>query len=125
MNTSARWFTILFVVIMAVTCLWIIVWVPVNALLDFRLSEAAMDLETSQGRERKQDYEYAQVSETLPLTQQELAEAGPRAELLLEEVTELKARRKELRAEKKRLEELLDASKQEGDTPVTKDGKHE
>ena len=110
---------------MAVTCLWIIVWVPVNALLDFRLSEAAMDLETSQGRERKQDYEYAQVSETLPLTQQELAEAGPRAELLLEEVTELKARRKELRAEKKRLEELLDASKQEGDTPVTKDGKHE
>ena len=86
---------------------------PLNAYLDFRLSEAAMDLETSQGRERKQDFEYNQVVEAIPLTRQELDEAQPRADSLLQEVTDLKASRKELRAEKKRLEELLEHAQQE------------
>lgn len=113
MNTFSRCFTVFFVIIMMISCLWLIVWVPLNAYLDFRLSEAAMDLETSQGRERKQDFEYNQVVEAIPLTRQELDEAQPRADSLLQEVTDLKASRKELRAEKKRLEELLEHAQQE------------
>lgn len=113
MNTFSRCFTVFFVIIMMISCLWLIVWVPLNAYLDFRLSEAAMDLETSQGRERKQDFEYNQVVEAIPLTRQELDEAQPRADSLQQEVTDLKASRKELRAEKKRLEELLEHAQQE------------
>ena len=113
MNTFSRCFTVFFVIIMMISCLWLIVWVPLNAYLDFRLSEAAMDLETSQGRKRKQDFEYNQVVEAIPLTRQELDEAQPRADSLLQEVTDLKASRKELRAEKKRLEELLEHAQQE------------
>ena len=116
MNTFSRCFTVFFVIIMMISCLWLIVWVPLNAYLDFRLSEAAMDLETSQGRERKQDFEYNQVVEAIPLTRQELDEAQPRADSLLQEVTDLKASRKELRAEKKRLEELLEHAQQEAGT---------
>lgn len=125
MNTVSRRFTVFFVVIMTISCLWLIVWVPLNAYLDFRLSEAAMDLETSQGRERKQDFEYNQVVEAIPLTQQELAEAQPQAESLQQEVTDLKARRKELRAEKKRLEELLELTLQEAGTPASEEVAHE
>ena len=113
MNTFSRCFTVFFVIIMMISCLWLIVWVPLNAYLDFRLSEAAMDLETSQGRERKQDFEYNQVVEAIPLTRQELDEAQPRADSLLQEVTDLKASIKELRAENKRLEELLEHAQQE------------
>ena len=125
MNTFSRRFTVFFVIIMMISCLWLIVWVPLNAYLDLRLSEAAMDLETSQGRERKQEFEYNQVVEAIPLTQLELDEAQPLADSLQQEVTDLKASRKELRAEKKRLEELLEHALQEAGDSAPEEDAHE
>ena len=100
-------FESVFACVLLLFCLALIVWVPLRGILDARLTEASLSLETSQGRERKQEYEYAQVSEELPATRARLEETQPLADAAAEEVAALKARRKELRAEKKHLEALL------------------
>ena len=71
--------------------------------LDFRTEEAIRSLETSRGRERKQQFEYDEVTAQIPLTRAELEETLPRAEAASRTVEELKAERKRLREEKKRL----------------------
>lgn len=114
MSTSSRRFAAFFSVCMLLFCLLLFAWVPLKFFLDFRLSEARLSLETSQGRERKQQYEYDQVCADLPLTRSELETVQPLADAASLEVSELKALRKELRAEKKRLESLLaEAASQE------------
>ena len=108
MKKSGHRFEAFFSVFMLIFCIVLIAYVPLKAVLDFRLSEAVLSLETSKGRERKQQYEYDQVTSELPRTRAELETAQPLADAALQEVTELKALRKELRAEKKRLETLLE-----------------
>ena len=89
--------------------LFLIVYVPAMAWRQFQLDDTALSLETSQGRERKQQYEYDEVTAALPETRAELAEVQPLADEAAAKVAELKARRKELRAEKKELEAALEA----------------
>ena len=72
-------------------------------------------LETSQGRERKQQYEYDKVVSEIPEIQAELDLIRPQTEAAEQEVSELKAERKKLRNEKKELEQQLGGtSDQEG-----------
>ena len=125
MKKPGRRLETVFSVLMLLFCLLMIAYVPLKAVLDFRMSEALLNLETSRGRERRQQYEYDQVSSDLPLTRAELETAQPLADAALQEVTDLKALRKELRAKKKRLESLLEnasdaaLSNASGDDPST------
>ena len=80
-----------------------------RASLDFQLEDTARSLETSRGRERKQQHEYDEVTAELPLVRAELEELQPRADAAAEEVRTLKEERKRLRAEKKELEQAAES----------------
>ena len=71
----------------------------------FQVQDLQISLETSRGRERKQQYEYDETVAALPEVQAELDRLSPLKETAEEEVRALKAERKKLRAEKKQLEE--------------------
>ena len=96
-----------FVVIMFLCALFLAVIQPLSTLRAASLADVRLSLETSQGRERKQQHEYEEVQEELPKTRQELAEVQPQAEEAAQRVAELKERRKALREEKKALEAQL------------------
>ena len=93
-----------FALVMLLFCLSLALWVPLRAGLDFRLADTHLSLETSQGREKKQQMEYDAVMEALPKTRAELAETQPLAEEAAAEVALLKETRKELRAREKAME---------------------
>ena len=98
-----KWFRRAFILGMLVFCAFLAGQVILRARLDFQMEEAARSLETSQGRERKQQYEYDEVIAQIPLTRAELEETLPRAEEASQVVEELKAERKRLREEKKQM----------------------
>jgi len=98
-----KWFRRAFVLLMLAFCAFLAGQVILRARLDFRTEEAIRSLETSRGRERKQQFEYDEVTAQIPLTRAELEETLPRAEAASRTVEELKAERKRLREEKKRL----------------------
>lgn len=65
--------------------------------LRFQLEDTQISLETSYGRERKQQKEYDEVQAALPAARKELEELLPKVSQAEKEVAELKALRKELR----------------------------
>ena len=71
--------------------------------LEFQLQDARESLKTSQGRENKQQYEYDQVYLEIPVVQEEIALKAPLAEEAEARVSELKRKKKELKAEIKEL----------------------
>lgn len=75
--------------------------------LRFQLEDTQISLETSYGRERKQQKEYDEVQAALPAERKKLEELLPKVSQAEREVAELKARRKELR---NRIANLTDAS---------------
>jgi peptidoglycan hydrolase CwlO-like protein len=108
-------FTFLFSLIMLVTVLFLVWYVPAVSGLSFQLEDVRKSLETSQGRERKQQYEYDKVVSEIPEIQAELDLIKPQTEAAEQEFSELKAERKKLRSEKKELEKQLgETSDQEG-----------
>lgn len=110
-----RIFPLLFTVIMLAFVLFLVWYVPAVSQLRFRLQDTQRSLETSQGRERKQQYEYDKVVSEIPEIQAELDLIRPQTEAAEQEVADLKTRRKELRSVKKELEKQLEeASAQEG-----------
>ena len=102
-----------FVAVMLGFSLFLAAHVILRAQVDFTLEDTARSLETSQGRERKQQYEYDQVVEELPKTRAELEEIAPKAAEAAETVKQLKEERKRLRAEKKALEAQKEAAQTE------------
>ena len=106
-----------FILVMLLFSITLSACVLFRARLDFRLDDLQRSLETSQGRERKQQAEYDEVSARLPLTRAELAETQPEADAAAEEIARLKAERKALRAEKKTLEEDAAAGEREAADP--------
>ncbi len=100
-----RRFAALFTAGMLLFCACMAAFTVLRGSLDFQREDLGRSLETSYGRERKQQAEYDQVSEELPLTRAELEETQPLADAAATRVTQLKSRRKDLRAEKKALEE--------------------
>ena len=108
MKTRLNWIARLFVAVMLCFSLLMAGFVVARSRLDFTLEDTARSLETSQGRERKQQKEYDEVVEQLPKTRAELAEIQPQADEAAETVRQLKEERKRLRAEKKALEQALE-----------------
>ena len=108
-----------FASVMLLFSLELILWIPVRNGLDFRLADTRLSLETSRGRERKQQMEYDEVTRRLPEARAELAELQPRADAAAEQVKVLKERRKELRAEKKALEAAKKAEETVPENPET------
>ncbi len=93
----------LFAVVMLICVLFLAWYLPVIGRRQFLLDDARESLKTSQGRERKQQYEYDETVAAIPETEAELERIIPLSEAAKQEVKALKKERKELRAEKKRL----------------------
>ena len=96
---------VLFTVIMLVCVLFVIWYIPSVSTRRFQLEDVQKSLETSRGRERKQQAEYEETVAALPEAEAELESLKPQMEAAQEEVKNLKAERKKLREEKKELEE--------------------
>ena len=106
----------LFTAVMLLCVLFIIWYLPAARNLRYRLSDTLLSLETSRGRERKQQYEYDQAAAEIPLVQEELDSYVPLAEEAAQRLKTLKEERKKLRNEKKDLEAKLNESVPEGGT---------
>lgn len=95
---------VLFSVVMLI-CVFFLVWyLPSVGMRRFKLEDVQKSLETSQGRERKQQHEYDETVAAIPETEAELERILPLSEAAREEVRQLKKERKQLRQEKKELE---------------------
>ncbi|MBR5961157.1 MAG: hypothetical protein IKZ98_09205 [Clostridia bacterium] len=113
MNRRKSAFPVVFVLVMILCVLFITWYLPVVSDLRFKLADAKVSLETSQGRERKQQHEYDETVEALADAREELERVQPLADQAADEKTAMKEERKQLRQEKKELEEKL-ASDSEG-----------
>ena len=98
-----------FTIVLVLCCLFLVWLVPTRSNLDFQLADIEKSLNTSHGRERKQQYEYDEVVAELPRVRAELAQTQPLADEAAADVAELKAKRKTLRAEKEALQTLLES----------------
>ena len=107
MKTSRSSLPFLFALVMILFVLFIVWYLPSAGELRFRIDDVAKSIETSRGRERKQQYEYDKVVSEIPEVRTALDQILPQAENAKEEVTALKAERKRLRGEKKKLEKQL------------------
>lgn len=104
---------VLFSLLMLFCVVFLIWYLPSIGERRFRLEDVRKSLETSQGRERKQQYEYDETVAAIPQTEAELERIVPLAEAAQKEVRELKKERKQLRKEKKELEGSAPADPQE------------
>jgi predicted nucleic acid-binding Zn-ribbon protein len=118
MKKKISGFSVCCVVFLFVFAAFMVWYIPSMSSLQTKITDTRQSLETSRGRENKQQDEYDKAVADLPVIKAELAEKAPLAEAAEQEVTELKARRKELRQEKKALEEKLAQSEpsQEGNS---------
>lgn len=94
-------YCVVFFFIFAAFMAW---YIPSMSSVRSKTAETRQNLETSEGRERKQQAEYDKAVEELPLVQADLEEKNPLADAAEQTVSDLKARRKELRSEKEKLE---------------------
>ena len=105
---------VLFAVVMLVFVLFLVWYIPAAGQRRFQLEDTRKSIETSLGRERKQQHEYDETVAAIPETAAELNRVTPLAEATKEEVKALKKERKELRNEKKVLEGGSVSDSQEG-----------
>ena len=112
-NAAFPLFCAMFLFVFALFMIW---YIPSMSSLRASTADTRQSLETSRGRENKQQSEYDRAVEELPEVRARLEEIKPLAAQAEETVSVLKARRKELRAEKKDLEQKLaeSESSQEG-----------
>ena len=100
-----RSFIPVLVSVVMLICVFFLVWyLPSVGMRRFKLEDVQKSLETSQGRERKQQHEYDETVAAIPETEAELERILPLSEAAREEVRQLKKERKQLRQEKKELE---------------------
>ena len=95
---------------MLLCVIFVICYLPAVNSLRFRLEDVGKSLETSQGRERKQQYEYDEAAAAIPEVQAELDRMIPLNDQAKQELQDLKAERKKLRKEKKSLEKQEEQS---------------
>ncbi|MBR0266914.1 MAG: hypothetical protein IJQ71_05680 [Clostridia bacterium] len=118
MKKKMSLFSVLCIVILFLFSAFMIWYIPSMSSLQASLNETRQNLETSRGREGKQMDEYNKAVSDLPVVKAELENTAPLATEAEQTVSDLKARRKELREEKKKLEEQLAQS-----SDITKEGK--
>ena len=104
MRYSRSVFAFLFVLVMLCFILFTVWYIPALGKLSFQIQDVQSSLETSKGRERKQQHEYDETAAEIPVVRNEIQRITPQAEAAKEEVASLKAERKRLREEKKALE---------------------
>ena len=107
MKHRFSFFSFVFVFVALLFSFFMAWYIPSYASLQSRMEETALSLETSRGRENKQQYEYDQVAEEIPQIRQKISQTVPLSEVKESLVLELKSKRKELRNEKKKLEEQI------------------
>ena len=112
---TGRSFAVLFSIIMLLFVLFIAWYLPAICEVRFQLDDVGKSLETSRGRERKQQYEYDKVVAAIPEVQAELDSILPLSESAAEEVKKLRAERKQLRDKKTELEAGKKTDTAEGD----------
>ncbi len=118
MKKKMSLFSVLCIVILFLFSAFMIWYIPSLSSLQASLNETRQNLETSRGREGKQMDEYNKAVSDLPVVKAELENTAPLATEAEQTVSDLKARRKALREEKKKLEEQLAQS-----SDITKEGK--
>ena len=106
-------YAVFFTVIMLICVLFIVWYLPAVSQRRFQLEDTQKSLETSLGRERKQQSEYDETVATLPEVEAELERVLPLTEAAKEEVKSLKKERKALRKEKKELDGTDSSGQQE------------
>ncbi|MBP5729411.1 MAG: hypothetical protein J6Y48_20275 [Clostridia bacterium] len=107
MNRRKSFFPVLFVLVMLLCVLFIAWYLPSVSTLRYQLEDKKISLETSQGRERKQQHEYDEAVAALAEAREELELVRPQADEAADAKKALKEERKNLRQEKKELEEKL------------------
>ncbi len=86
------------------SCVLFLIWyLPAISERRFQLEDVQKSLDTSIGREHKQQYEYDEAAAAIPVTEAELERVAPLAEAAQKEVKELKKERKKLKNEIKEL----------------------
>ena len=111
-TNKTRFFTAVFCAVMFLFSLFMLVIIPLRSYQRFQTADLELSLETSQGRERKQQYEYDEVTVALPAAREKLQELQPLADEAKALKNELKERRKALREEKAALEKQLEELQQ-------------
>ena len=106
-------YAMFFTVIMLICVLFIVWYLPAVSQRRFQLEDTQKSLETSLGRERKQQSEYDETVAALPEVEAELERVLPLTEAAKEEVKSLKKERKALRKEKKELDGTDSSGQQE------------
>ena len=107
------WFCAVFVLVMLAVCCVIAFCAVEQVSLRFQAEDVTRSLDTSRQRERKQQYEYDQVTVDLPAAQAELDAAQPMADAALAAVADLKAQRTTPREENAALTQQLEAAQAE------------
>lgn len=103
-NKTDRILTGIFVCVMFLFVIFMLWYVPNHSERVFQIQDVEKSVETSHGREKKQQYEYNEAMAELPVVRSELEEIQPLADAAAQTVLDLKEERKELRQEKERLE---------------------
>ena len=110
MKSSRSVFPVLFSLLMLICVLFVVWYLPSVGERRFLLQDVQKSLETSIGRERKQQHEYDETVAALSEVKEELDRLLPLADAARAEVKALKEERNGLREEKKLLEARHDSS---------------
>ena len=100
----------LFVTVMLIVCVLLAVFAVDQVRLRAQIADLTLSLETSRGREARQNHEYDEAVAALPVAQAELARVEPLAAAAQAEEKELRQQRKDIRAENVSLQEQIDAA---------------
>lgn len=112
---GSGWFRALFVVVMLLACAALAFFAVEQVRLKAQIDDLTLSLETSRGREARQNHEYDGAVSALPDVKAELERVAPLAEAAKAEEAALRQQRKEMRAEIAALEEQIDAAQTELD----------
>ena len=104
-----KWFRGLVVAALFAACACVAWYTVSTAGLQTRLADLTLSLETSRGREARQTKELADVNAELPQVQDALAELQPQAEAAAAAEADLRAKRKQARADYQALSADTDA----------------
>lgn len=109
------WFRALFVAAMLSVCALLAFFAVDQARLRAEVADLTLSLETSRGREARQNHEYDEVVAALPVARAELERVQPQADAAKAVENDLRQQRKDIRAENAALQEQIDAAQAELD----------
>ena len=109
------WFRALFVAAMLPICALLAFFAVDQVRLRAEIADLTISLDTSRGREARQDHEYDEVVAALPVARAELERVQPLADAAKAEENELRQQRKDIRAENAALRAQIEDAQAELD----------